>query len=158
MPRNTSEESMENLLILYLLLWQDNTKMLVDLSASQQNFQKYLVGNIMNHIQTIRSCPVSKMKLCVTSQAEFSKCLKMRVSICCVFRERIHDFSGYYLFFFFFIEINYLCCNRMLCSDDLPGSVNKQNHWLWFQCFHYSLPVDKITSYSYSVFVWRMST
>ncbi|XP_047480252.1 melanotransferrin-like [Penaeus chinensis] len=65
----------------YDLLFSDNTQMLVDLSTSQQNFQKYLVGNIMNHIQTIRSCPVNKMTLCVTSQAEFSKCLKMRTAL-----------------------------------------------------------------------------
>ncbi|KAK7015526.1 Ferric iron binding [Halocaridina rubra] len=63
------------------LLLSDDTEALVDLAVSQQNFQRYLVGNIMNHIQTVRSCPVPQMRLCVTSFAEFSKCLKMRTAL-----------------------------------------------------------------------------
>lgn len=65
----------------YDLIFSDDTTLLVDLGIGQQNFQRYLVGNIMQHIQTIRSCPVTRMTLCVTSSAEFSKCLKMRTAL-----------------------------------------------------------------------------
>ncbi|XP_050694554.1 melanotransferrin-like [Eriocheir sinensis] len=63
------------------LLLSDDTEALVELTASQQSFQKYLTGDIVNHIQTIRSCPVTRMKLCVTSMVEYSKCLQMKTAL-----------------------------------------------------------------------------
>lgn len=63
------------------LLLSDDAEILVDLAVSQQNFQRYLAGNIMSYIQTIRSCPVSKMTLCVTSIPEYTKCLNLRTAL-----------------------------------------------------------------------------
>ncbi|XP_071513824.1 transferrin 2 isoform X2 [Panulirus ornatus] len=63
------------------LLLSDDTETLVEMAISQQNFQKYLLGDIMSHIQTVRWCPVSKMTLCVTSLAEYSKCHRMRTAL-----------------------------------------------------------------------------
>ncbi|KAG7160041.1 Transferrin-like 2 [Homarus americanus] len=75
----------------YDLLLSDDTQMLVELAISQQNFQKYLVGNIMSHIETLHSCPVATMTLCVTSRSEYLKCLKMRAGFDELESEDIED-------------------------------------------------------------------
>ncbi|KAK8379650.1 hypothetical protein O3P69_019551 [Scylla paramamosain] len=63
------------------LLLSDDTETLVELAASQQSFKKYLTTDIVNHINTIRSCPVKRMKLCVTSMVEYGKCLQMTTAL-----------------------------------------------------------------------------
>ncbi|XP_069187443.1 transferrin 2 isoform X2 [Procambarus clarkii] len=65
----------------YDLLLSDDTEMLVELAISNQNFEKYLMGDTISHIHSVHSCPVSTMTLCVTSQAEFSKCRKMQTAL-----------------------------------------------------------------------------
>ncbi|CAL4059894.1 unnamed protein product, partial [Meganyctiphanes norvegica] len=67
--------------ISYDLLLSDDTKVLIEIPSIQQNFLTYLKGGVMNAIETIRSCPVPKMIMCVNSPAEFSKCLMMRTAM-----------------------------------------------------------------------------
>lgn len=50
------------------------------LPESQQTYSNFL-GNSLDVIMGVRDCPVTKMTLCVTSDAEKNKCVKMRVSI-----------------------------------------------------------------------------
>lgn len=47
---------------------------------SQQTFAEFL-GPTLKFIIRIRDCPVGGMTLCVTSDAEMEKCVKMRVSV-----------------------------------------------------------------------------
>ncbi|KAK3866185.1 hypothetical protein Pcinc_028259 [Petrolisthes cinctipes] len=63
------------------LLFSDDTESLVVMGVSQQNFQKYLVVDVMNHISTVHSCPVTTMTLCVTSLIEYTKCLRMKTAL-----------------------------------------------------------------------------
>uniref|UniRef100_A0A2P2I4V7 Melanotransferrin-like n=1 Tax=Hirondellea gigas TaxID=1518452 RepID=A0A2P2I4V7_9CRUS len=65
----------------YDALMTDDTIGLVEVPLSQQSFQKYLSSEILQHIQTVRSCPVNNMTICVTSRIEFSKCLRMRMAL-----------------------------------------------------------------------------
>jgi len=53
----------------------------------------------MDVILGVRYCPVSKMTLCVTSEPEMDKCVKMKVNI----------FNIYMLIFYKFV-INFLFC------------------------------------------------
>jgi melanoma-associated antigen p97 len=46
----------------------------------EQTFKAYL-GKHEHIIYDIRQCPVPKMTMCVTSDAEFEKCVKMKVNI-----------------------------------------------------------------------------
>jgi hypothetical protein len=63
---------------------QDVAITLSPLSESQQTYTGYL-GNSLNTILGVRHCPVNSMTLCVTSDPELEKCVKMRVCICCNF-------------------------------------------------------------------------
>lgn len=62
------------------LLFQDSAKSLIAISEDDQSFTKYL-GNSVDYIYGIRECPVSSMTLCVTSDPEFEKCIKMRIAL-----------------------------------------------------------------------------
>lgn len=61
------------------LMFQDAARNLVPIKEDDQSFIKYL-GQSMKQILDIRHCPVGRMTLCVTSDAELEKCVKMRVS------------------------------------------------------------------------------
>lgn len=61
------------------LMVQDAARNLIALPEDKQSFGGYL-GDSLHRIMDIRSCPVGRMTLCVTSEAEFDKCVKMRVS------------------------------------------------------------------------------
>ena len=65
----------------YDLMFSDNTKNLVEVPTSQQNFYKYLPREMLYHIESVRQCPVKVMRLCVTSRAEERKCLKMKTAL-----------------------------------------------------------------------------
>ncbi|KAF2363139.1 Transferrin-like domain [Trinorchestia longiramus] len=65
----------------YDALLSDDTASLVEVPRSQQNFKKYLSTDNLRHINTVRSCPVSNMTLCVTSRVEFAKCWQMRMAL-----------------------------------------------------------------------------
>ena len=62
---------------MYFVL-QDVAIALYSLSESQQTYTGYL-GDSLRIILAIRHCPVNKMTLCVTSDPELEKCIKMRV-------------------------------------------------------------------------------
>lgn len=49
------------------------------LEDTQQTYTSYL-GESLNSIMYVRQCTVHKMSLCVTSDPEMEKCIKMKVS------------------------------------------------------------------------------
>lgn len=61
------------------LLFQDAARNLVPIKEDDQSFGGYL-GSSLQQILEVRQCPVGRMTLCVTSDAEMDKCIKMRVS------------------------------------------------------------------------------
>lgn len=61
------------------LMFQDATYSLKEIEESEQTFKSFL-GEHEKIIYDIRQCPVNRMTLCVTSDAEYEKCVKMRVS------------------------------------------------------------------------------
>lgn len=60
------------------LMFQDAGRNLVPIKEDDQSFSGYL-GQSLNLILEVRQCPVGRMTLCVTSDAEMDKCIKMRV-------------------------------------------------------------------------------
>lgn len=62
------------------LMFQDSTHNLKPLEEAGQTFKSFL-GEHERIIYDIRQCPVNRMTLCVTSDAEYDKCVKMRVSL-----------------------------------------------------------------------------
>ena len=60
-------------------MFQDATFGFKELEENQQTFKSFL-GEHEKIIYDIRQCPVNRMTLCVTSDAEYEKCVKMRVS------------------------------------------------------------------------------
>lgn len=61
------------------LMFQDAARNLVPIKETDQSFSGYL-GNSLNQIYEVRHCPVGRMTLCVTSDPEMEKCVKMRVN------------------------------------------------------------------------------
>jgi melanoma-associated antigen p97 len=62
------------------LMFQDAARTLLPIKEENQNFAHYL-GDAMDLILEVRQCPVGRMTLCVTSDPEMEKCVKMRVSV-----------------------------------------------------------------------------
>ncbi|XP_013106570.2 transferrin 2 [Stomoxys calcitrans] len=62
------------------LLFQDVAKSLAVINEDDQSFSKYLHSSI-DYIYGLRECPVSAMTLCVTSDPEMDKCIKMRTAL-----------------------------------------------------------------------------
>nr|XP_023018273.1 melanotransferrin-like [Leptinotarsa decemlineata] len=62
------------------LLFQDATR---GFSPVQENLQTYsnFLGESLDTIMGVRDCPVNRMVLCVTSDAEKNKCVKMRTAL-----------------------------------------------------------------------------
>lgn len=60
------------------LLVQDSARNLVPIKENDQSFIGYL-GQSLAQIFEVRHCPVNRMTLCVTSDPEHEKCVKMRV-------------------------------------------------------------------------------
>lgn len=52
----------------------------MELSEKEQVYTGYL-GRSLDVILEMRRCPVSKMTLCITSDPEMEKCIKMKVTI-----------------------------------------------------------------------------
>lgn len=61
------------------LMFQDAARNLVAIKEEDQSFAGYL-GPSLAQILEVRHCPVNRMTMCVTSDAELEKCVKMRVS------------------------------------------------------------------------------
>ncbi|XP_073969990.1 transferrin 2 [Rhodnius prolixus] len=62
------------------LLFEDNAEHLMALDESRQTYASYL-GDRLDIILAIRDCPVRIMSLCVTSEPELEKCLKMKSAL-----------------------------------------------------------------------------
>uniref|UniRef100_T1PIA1 Transferrin n=1 Tax=Musca domestica TaxID=7370 RepID=T1PIA1_MUSDO len=62
------------------LLFQDVAKSLAVINEDDQSFSKYLQSSI-DYIYGLRECPVPAMTLCVTSDPELEKCIKMRIAL-----------------------------------------------------------------------------
>uniref|UniRef100_A0A1Q3FHF5 Putative lactotransferrin n=1 Tax=Culex tarsalis TaxID=7177 RepID=A0A1Q3FHF5_CULTA len=62
------------------LMFQDAARYLAPIEENNQNFQNYL-GPALELIYGVRACPVSRMSLCVTSEPEMEKCIKMRTAL-----------------------------------------------------------------------------
>ncbi|CAI6351931.1 unnamed protein product [Macrosiphum euphorbiae] len=77
------------------LLLQDSTRGLRPINGTQQTYTSYL-GEAMNIIHGLRYCPVSKMTLCVTSEPEMDKCIKMKLALKVqLLVPELHCFRGY---------------------------------------------------------------
>ncbi|XP_060857598.1 transferrin 2-like isoform X2 [Metopolophium dirhodum] len=77
------------------LLLQDSTRGLRLLEETQQTYTSYL-GEAMDIILGVRYCPVSKMTLCVTSEPEMDKCIKMKLALRLqLLVPELHCFRGY---------------------------------------------------------------
>lgn len=61
------------------LMFQDAARNLVPIKEEDQSFGGYL-GQSLGQILEVRQCPVGRMTMCVTSDPELEKCVKMRVS------------------------------------------------------------------------------
>lgn len=62
------------------LMFQDSSRGLMPIREVDQSFSGYLQKSL-DKILEIRYCPVKRMTICVTSDAEMEKCVKMRVSL-----------------------------------------------------------------------------
>ncbi|XP_071441243.1 transferrin 2 [Hetaerina americana] len=62
------------------LLFQDTTKDIHLLPESQQTYKGYM-GKSLDLIYGIRDCPVRRMTLCITSDPELDKCVKMKIAL-----------------------------------------------------------------------------
>lgn len=62
------------------LMFQDSARNMVPINEDDQSFGGYLGRIPLQQILEVRQCPVNRMILCVTSDAEMEKCIKMRVS------------------------------------------------------------------------------
>ncbi|XP_012281642.1 melanotransferrin isoform X2 [Orussus abietinus] len=62
------------------LLFSDSAKDFVQLPEKEQTYKGYL-GRALDSILAVRHCPVNRMTLCVTSDPELEKCVKMRIAL-----------------------------------------------------------------------------
>lgn len=63
-----------------ILLLQDSTITFTKLTEKDQTHTIYL-GRSLDLILGIRNCSVNRMTLCVTSDPEMDKCIKMKVCL-----------------------------------------------------------------------------
>lgn len=64
--------------MIYFLL-QDESINLASLPENKQTYIGYL-DKALDSILEVRQCTVNRMTLCITSEAEMEKCIKMRVN------------------------------------------------------------------------------
>ncbi|XP_011195996.1 melanotransferrin [Zeugodacus cucurbitae] len=62
------------------LMFQDSARSLLVIPEDDQSFSKYLQSTT-TYIYGIRDCPVPSMTLCVTSDPELEKCIKMKIAL-----------------------------------------------------------------------------
>lgn len=62
------------------LLFSDNARSLALIEDDNQAYSSYL-NDALKIILEVRQCPVSRMTLCITSDAEYDKCIKMRTAL-----------------------------------------------------------------------------
>ncbi|KAK7866940.1 hypothetical protein R5R35_014716 [Gryllus longicercus] len=64
----------------YNLMFQDAASNLLPLEESQQTYAGFL-GRTLDLVLGVRRCPVNRMTLCVTSDPEMEKCVRMRTAL-----------------------------------------------------------------------------
>ncbi|XP_019887469.2 melanotransferrin [Ooceraea biroi] len=62
------------------LIFSDSARDFVQLSEKDQTYTGYL-GRALDQILGVRHCPVNRMALCVTSDPEMEKCVKMKIAL-----------------------------------------------------------------------------
>lgn len=62
------------------LIFSDSARDFVHLPEKDQTYTGYL-GRSIDHILGVRHCPVNRMTLCVTSDPEMEKCVKMKIAL-----------------------------------------------------------------------------
>ncbi|XP_022918604.1 transferrin 2 isoform X2 [Onthophagus taurus] len=62
------------------LMFQDSTKRFFAIPENEQTYDGYL-KELVSVVVGIRSCPVKSMTLCVTSDVEMEKCIKMKIAL-----------------------------------------------------------------------------
>nr|XP_018896656.1 PREDICTED: melanotransferrin [Bemisia tabaci] len=62
------------------LMFQDSTMKLAPLQEADQTYSGFL-GPTLEIIMAVRDCPVKSMRLCVTSDPEMEKCIKMKIAL-----------------------------------------------------------------------------
>nr|AGL91667.1 transferrin 2 [Bactrocera dorsalis] len=62
------------------LMFQDSARSLILIPEDDQSFSKHL-QDTTTYIYGIRDCPVPSMTLCVTSDPELEKCIKMKIAL-----------------------------------------------------------------------------
>ncbi|XP_072759417.1 transferrin 2 [Anoplolepis gracilipes] len=62
------------------LIFSDSARDFVQLPEKDQTYTGYL-GRSIDHILGVRHCPVNRMTLCVTSEPEMEKCVKMKIAL-----------------------------------------------------------------------------
>lgn len=80
------------------LMFQDAARGLVPIKEDDQSFAGYL-GGALQQIYEVRQCPVGRMTLCVTSDAEMDKCIKMRVRNSILFGDFANYFKCFSIYF-----------------------------------------------------------
>lgn len=85
-----------------MLKLQDSARSLVLIPEDDQSFSKYLQSTT-TYIYGIRDCPVPSMTLCVTSDPELEKCVKMKV-----------DILSFKIFIYFFLNKSHPYTIRLL--------------------------------------------
>ncbi|XP_053597721.1 melanotransferrin [Microplitis demolitor] len=63
------------------LLFSDSARDFISLPEKDQTYASYLGKKSEDAILGVRSCPIERMKLCVTSKPEIDKCVKMKVAM-----------------------------------------------------------------------------
>ncbi|KAG5343730.1 TRFM protein, partial [Acromyrmex charruanus] len=62
------------------LIFSDSSRDFVQLPEKDQTYTGYL-GQSLEHILGVHHCPVNRMTLCVTSEPEMEKCIKMKIAL-----------------------------------------------------------------------------
>lgn len=60
------------------LLFDDTTQNVYSVPEEKQLFKNFL-GPAVKEVLAVRECPIKRFTLCVTSDAEMEKCVKMKV-------------------------------------------------------------------------------
>lgn len=108
------------------LMVQDSARNLVPIKEIDQSFIGYL-GQSLAQIFEVRQCPVNRLTLCVTSDAEHEKCVKMRVSL-------------FYIAFGIFIVVSTNSLGIYFsCADCFESTIDQTGYGLFQGTFTHQL-------------------
>ncbi|CAG0918305.1 unnamed protein product, partial [Notodromas monacha] len=63
------------------LVFSDRTARFLPIEQVKWNYKQYLGPRILESFESVRKCPMAKLTLCVTSPAEFAKCMALRTAL-----------------------------------------------------------------------------